>query len=123
MSSAFFADSFPLLFCLLLGLLTCSAQCRAVGFGDLVLGKRAVWAEPGAGVRHPLGDSSVLWAARRWGHPGQLAACCVTLGKSLSISGLCPGALEAQRPGFEQSDFLHHIQRPPCFGHNTSRGP
>lgn len=53
-SPAFFADSIPVLFCLLLGPLTCSTPCRPVGFGDLVPGKQDLWAAPGAGVPPPL---------------------------------------------------------------------
>lgn len=45
-------------------------------FGELVLGKQD------------------LQAARGWGHRGH----CVTLGKSLSIFGLCPGAVDLFSP-------------------------
>lgn len=122
MSSAF-ADSSPVLFYLFLGLLTCSTLRRAVGFGELVLGKQNLQAAPGA-VRHlPPPPRTPLRFQRMGGILVQLTACCVTLGKSLSSFGLCPGAVEAQSPGLEQSYFLHQVERPPCLGHGTFRGP
>lgn len=87
---AFFADSIPVLFSLFLGLLTCSTQCRAPGFGG-----NWCWQLLGQ-VSERL--CSLLQAARGWGHPGRLTACCVTLGKSLSIFGLCPGAMDLFSP-------------------------
>ena len=73
------------------------------GFWELMLGRLDLQAAPGAYVSHLWeGLCSSPPAARGWGHPGQLTACYVTLGKDLSVSGLCPGTEEAGRPGFSQ---------------------
>lgn len=55
---------------------------------------------PGSCVQHPQRTLFLLPAARGWGSLYQLAISCVPLGKSLSISGLCP--VEAPRLGFKQ---------------------